>query len=80
MTVIAFNSINKEALRSFDDLPASAYVRVQVVAALRSCTPNTVWRHARIGILPAPKKLGPAVTAWNVGELRSAMGKEVSNG
>lgn len=78
MSVIAFNSINKEALRGFDDLPASAYVRVQVVAALRGCTPNTVWRHARQGILPAPKKIGPALTAWNVGELRSAMGKEAA--
>ena len=66
---------NAEALKSFDSLPDSAHVRVPVVAALRGCTVNTVWRHSKMGLIPSPKKLGPMVTAWNVGELRRAMAK-----
>jgi prophage regulatory protein len=78
MRVQQFSNPNQEALRGFDDLPDSAYVRVPVVAALRGCTVNTVWRHAKQGLLPAPKKIGPMVTGWNVGELRLAMGQKVA--
>jgi predicted DNA-binding transcriptional regulator AlpA len=62
------------ALADFDHLPNSAHVRVAIVAAIRGCSVPTVWRHASQGILPKPKKLG-GVTAWNVGELRAAMGQ-----
>lgn len=65
-----------EALKSFDTLPNAAFVRAPVVAALRGCHVNTVWRHAKSGLLPEPKKLGPQVTAWNVGELRLSLNKE----
>lgn len=61
-----------DALRHFDALPDSAYVRLPVVAALRGISHMTVWRWSRCGRLPAPRKIGPKVTAWNVGELRRA--------
>lgn len=61
-----------DALRYFDQLPDSAYVRLPVVAALLGISPMTVWRWSRSGRLPRPKKVGPKVTAWNVGELRKA--------
>lgn len=61
------------ALAQFDDLPDSANVRLPVVAALNSVSEPTVWRWVKTGRLPAPKKLGPNVTAWNVGELRRSM-------
>lgn len=54
----------------FDSLPNSAYVRLPTVAALRSSSPATVWRHVKAGLLPAPVKLGPNITAWRVGDLR----------
>lgn len=62
-----------ESLRLFDSLPDSANVRQPVVEALFGCTASTVWRWAKAGKLPRPKKLGAGVTAWNVGELRAAL-------
>jgi len=58
------------ALRNFDHLPATAYVRQPIVEALLSCSAATVWRRVADGGLPRPHKLSPRVTAWNVGELR----------
>jgi predicted DNA-binding transcriptional regulator AlpA len=63
------------ALANFDSLPDSAHVRLPVVAAWRSSSPATVWRHVKAGLLPAPVKLGPNTTAWRVGDLRRAMGE-----
>lgn len=60
------------ALAQFDDLPNSASVRLPVVAALNGISAPTVWRWVKAGRIPAPKKLGPNTTAWNVGELRQA--------
>lgn len=62
------------SLRNFDDLPDSANVRLPVVAALFACSSVTVWRRVKAGTLPAPRKLGERVTAWNVGELRKVLG------
>jgi prophage regulatory protein len=63
-----------DAFANFDKLPNSANVRVPVVAAWYGCSRDTVWRWARNGLIPQPKKIGPRVTAWNVGELRAALG------
>lgn len=62
-----------DALRNFDELPDFANVRVAVVAALYDVGPATVWRWSRTGRLPAPRKIGPKVTAWNVGALRRSL-------
>ena len=61
------------ALRSFDQLPDTAHVRQAVVKALFGCSDATVWRRVRDGGIPRPHKLSARVTAWNVGELRSAL-------
>lgn len=61
------------ALRHFDDLPDSAFVRLPVVAGLLDVSVETIWRYAKQGIIPAPEKLGPRTTAWNVGKLREAL-------
>ena len=58
------------ALANFDRLPDSAFVRLPVVCALRGISAPTAWRWVRSGHLPAPVKLGPNTSAWNVGELR----------
>jgi len=65
-------------ISNFDNQPDSAYVRVDTVSALRGCSRATTWRHAKLGLLPAPKKLSPGITAWNVGELRAHL-KAVGN-
>jgi predicted DNA-binding transcriptional regulator AlpA len=62
-----------DALKNFDSLPDSASVRLPVVSALKACSAATVWRMVRRGDLPAPRKLSPRITAWNVGELRKAL-------
>lgn len=62
-----------DALKHFDSLPDSAYVRLPVVKALKSCSDATIWRMSKRGDLPAPRKLSERITAWNVGELRKAL-------
>ena len=64
----------RASLADFDTAPASAYVRLPVVCKLFSCSPATVWRRVQDGMIPAPKKFGPRHTAWNIGELRKALG------
>jgi predicted DNA-binding transcriptional regulator AlpA len=63
-----------DALRNFDTLPDAANVRDRVVAGLFGCSVPTVWRMSKDGRLPRPRKLSERVTAWNVGELRAALG------
>lgn len=60
-------------LRDFDSLPNFANVRDKVVAGLIGCSVPTVWRMAKDGRLPKPRKLSTRVTAWNCGELRQAL-------
>ncbi len=62
-----------DALRNFDSLPDAANVRDKVVAGLWGCSIPTVWRMAKDGRLPRPRKLSERVTAWNVGQLRAAL-------
>ena len=63
-----------DALKNFDSLPDSANVRQPVVQALYGCSSATIWRMVKRGTLPAPRKLSERVTAWNVGDLRKALG------
>ncbi|TXI25335.1 MAG: transcriptional regulator [Nitrosomonas sp.] len=56
----------------WDDLPNDAQVDVRVVAVMTGTSVPTVWRHARIGLLPAPRHFGGS-TRWNVGELREML-------
>ena len=62
-----------DALKNFDSLPDSAHVRQPVVEALFCCSSPTVWRRVKNFSLPAPRKLSPGVTGWNVGELRRVL-------
>lgn len=64
-------TISNETLRQFDALPDSANVRQPTVEAIYGISAATVWRWARSGDLPKPRKLGPRVTTWNVDELRA---------
>lgn len=75
MTLLAQTTRNMPAaLQNFDSLPNSGHVRQPVVEALYGVSSATIWRMVRRGTLPRPRKLGPRVTAWNVGELRAALG------
>jgi prophage regulatory protein len=65
----------REQIRRFDDLPDSAYVRFPVVCALFAISIATAWRRVKEGKLPKPVKLGPRVTAFNVGSIREVQKK-----
>lgn len=62
-----------EALKNFDQLPDSAYVRLPTVCALYACSPASVWRGVKNFRIPKPRKLSPRTTCWNVGELKAAL-------
>lgn len=62
------------ALRDFDSLPGSAFVRLPVVTGLKGCSRVTIWRQVRDGTFPAPHKLGSRMVGWRVSELREALG------
>jgi len=62
-----------DSLRDFDHLPDAAHVRQPVVEALYGCSAASVWRGVKAGRIPAPRKLSPRVTAWQVGNLRRAL-------
>lgn len=64
-----------EALKHFDELPNSAFVRLPVVAMLFGCSGITIWRRSKAGTLPSPRKLSERTTAWNVGALRQVLNK-----
>lgn len=57
---------------NFDDLPDSAFVPVDVVAALFGCSIPTVWRRVKQGTLKTHHH-GVRSTRWLVGELRQAI-------
>lgn len=60
-------------LANFDNLPSSAHVRLATVKQLYGVSAATVWRLSGKTI-PTPRKISERVTAWNVGELRAALG------
>lgn len=61
------------ALKNFDQLPDSAFVRYPAVCALFSIASATGWRWVKAGRIPAPRKLSDRVSGWNVGQLRAAL-------
>lgn len=67
------NNQNANALAEFDRLPDAANVRLPIVQALYACSDESVRRGVKAGRIPAPRKLGPRITAWNVGELRAGL-------
>ena len=69
-----------DAIPSFDELADTAYARLsQLIRDPKRPTrpaplpfsAATAWRKVREGTFPAPLKLGPAITAWRVGDVRA---------
>lgn len=59
------------ALAKLDNLPDAALsLSVRDVALLLGRSTSSVWRDVRQSRLPAPIKIGPACTRWNVGAIR----------
>ena len=69
-----------DAIPSFDELADTAYARLSQLVRdpKRPNLPTplpfsaaTLWRKVRAKSFPAPTKLGDAITAWRVGEIRT---------
>lgn len=69
-----------DAIPSFDELPDSALVRLPQLVRdpkrpnLPTPLPfsaSTLWRKLREGTFPEAVKLGDAITAWRVGDVRA---------
>jgi predicted DNA-binding transcriptional regulator AlpA len=67
-----------QTLQTFSSLPDEAHIRVGVVAALYGCSIPTAWRWVRLGRIPPPRRFSKRLTAWNVGDIRAALGKVVN--
>jgi prophage regulatory protein len=60
-------------------LPPQGFVRCPTVVALFATSRSTLWRWIKEGRFPAPYKLGPGTTGWDVADLRAHMDK-IRNG
>ncbi len=60
-----------EALANFDQLPNSAYIRLNVLKRLYGISAASCWRGVKNGTIPSPKKISERCTAWNVGQIRA---------
>jgi prophage regulatory protein len=56
-------------------LPAEGFVRERTVVPLFATSRSTLWRWIKEGRFPAPHKIGPGTTAWDVADLRAHMNK-----
>lgn len=57
----------------FDSLPDSSFVRLPTLLVLFGCSRTSIWRWVRAKRIPAPRKIGPRLVAWQVSELRHAV-------
>lgn len=65
------NSTFPEALRDFDQLPDSAYIRLPIIKRLYGVSAATIWRGVKNGTIPKPSKLSERCTAWSVKAIRA---------
>lgn len=63
------------AIENLDDFPDCGFVSARTLATLFAVSQATIWRWAKDGKLPAPRKLGGNTTRFNVGEVREAITK-----
>lgn len=64
------------ALKQFEDLPGSAYVKRPVVQLLfGGISDEEVRRRTLDGRIPKPTKLGSRNNIWQVGQLREALAR-----
>jgi predicted DNA-binding transcriptional regulator AlpA len=73
MVKLINRSKTPDALRAFDELSDSGYIRLPTMCGLFDVSVSTIWRWTRTGRLPPAEKIGPRTTAWNVGLVRKAL-------
>lgn len=63
----------QNVIENFDAYPDSAFISARTLARVFEVSEVTVWRWAKAGKLPAPRKLGMNTTRFSVGEVRRAI-------
>ena len=78
MVKLVSSKKSERPIFDFSQLSDTAFVRIaQIVGPLVPCSRSTWWRYVKTGKAPQPIKLGAGVTAWNVGELRKWLTREM---
>lgn len=49
------------------------YIRDVDVAQMLSISRMTVWRWAKLGVIPAPLKIGPGTTRWRRADIEAGI-------
>jgi prophage regulatory protein len=64
---------SKTQIIQFDELPDSAFIRLNqlLATAVIPFSAATCWRRVRAGTFPHPVKISSQVTAWQVGQIRA---------
>jgi prophage regulatory protein len=66
------NSPNRDN-QTLKPLPETGYVRQSLLVQYIPFSSATLWRRVKDGSFPAPVKLSPNVTAWDVSKVRDWM-------
>lgn len=77
MKISSYRNKYADTIAVFDSLPNIARIPIQVVCGVTGRSRASVWRDVIAKRLPAPVKCGGS-TRWVVGELRTALDKEVA--
>ncbi len=65
---------------SFDNLPATGYMRQPQVLEVVPFSSATLWRKCKAGQFPKPVRLSERVTAWKVGDIRQFLATQSGTG
>lgn len=65
---------------TFDDLPATGFIRQPALLKIVPFSPATLWRKCKAGQFPKPVKLSERVTAWRVGDVRGFLAAQAAGG
>lgn len=59
-------------------LPETGFVRLPAILEVIPVSKSTWWKGVKEGRYPRPVKLGPRITAWEVGSIRALIEHGVS--
>lgn len=64
-----------DSIKNLDALPDCGFVSARTLAAWFDVSEVTIWRWAKSGRLPTPRRLGGNTTRFNVGDVRAAVAR-----
>lgn len=73
--MLSIKDVNRTTLECFDALPDDAHIRLAVMLFLFGCSRATFYRYIKKGLIPQPRRFGPRMSVWKVGDARVALKK-----